>query len=88
MKLIGDGECYSKIPKAAYGNDAYGTIVEALNGYIIIENLEDLQDGDIPFDVYAGWLIDFKINRKYHLQAINEGRWTTWARPSLIGVSS
>lgn len=79
MRLIGGGECYSKIKKAVYGFDAFRNKVVAPEGYAIIPEKERLKHGDIPFDVYSGWLND-KFNEKYHNQAISEGRWTTWAR--------
>jgi len=79
LKLIDKKECYSNLPKAKYGFDAYGNKVEAPESYFILEKMTRLKEEDIPFDVYAGWL-DNKFNKRYHIQAISEGRWTTWAR--------
>ena len=78
MKLITD-ECYSKMPKAPYGFDAYDNPVECLDGYTLLDRLTFLEKGDIPFDVYSGWLKN-TFNPRYHIQAISSGRWTAWAR--------
>ena len=76
-----------------YGTDAKDEDVIPPPGYFIIPKNEALKLGDVPFDVYSGWLKPDKIpaepekclypNLKYTNIAISEGRWTTWARPSV-----
>lgn len=80
MKLIPDGHCYTDFERACYGYDAYGNKLKDPGGYHILDRLEKLQQGDVPFDVYSGWLSEEKFNSRYHLQAVSEGRWTAWAR--------
>ena len=79
MKLISEGEYYSKMVKAKYGHDAYGNKIEAPKAHFIINESEQLLPGDLVFDVYSGWLKN-KWNGKYHKSAISAGRWTTWTR--------
>jgi len=79
MKLISEGECYSKMIKAEYGYDAYGNKIEAPKAHFVINESEQLLPNDLVFDIYSGWLKN-KYNKRYHQYAVSEGRWTTWAR--------
>lgn len=79
-KLIGDGECYSKMKAAKYGSDAYGNAVDAGPNHYILDRNSELKEGDSPFDVYSGWLLPSYRSPSYHHYASGGGRWTAWRR--------
>jgi hypothetical protein len=72
-----------------YGYDASDTAVVAPLGYTILERNVKILPGDIPFDVYSGWIVPEASEQPYnswhsrqghHTSSV--GRWTTWARPN------
>lgn len=75
----------------AYGFDASDKPVEPPAGYQLLALGDIIKRGDIPFDVYSGWIKPDRIpkrpsqchypNLDYHYQARSHGRWTAWARP-------
>ena len=84
MKLDIKGN-YTPWLQPAYGYDANSELVVAPTGYIVVSEGERIQDSDIPFDVYAGWIKEgdsYHSKNKYH--AYSRGRWTCWARPKRL----
>lgn len=74
-----------------YGTDSNDIKVTPPKGYYLLEKGTRLLAGDIPFDVYSGWLTRGTPpkdptrckypNLRYNTTAVSEGRWTSWARP-------
>lgn len=83
---------YSPWRQPQYGKDASDSGVVVPIGYELIRENGELRHGDVPFDVYSGWLIPEKLSRdpskckypdlRYNSHARSDGRWTTWARPA------
>lgn len=74
-------EIFESGKQPAYGFDIHNKQVEAPKGFTILMENRILQKGDIPFDVYSGWLDAVFYNSNYAYSARSSGRWTTWARP-------
>ncbi len=49
-----------------YGFDANDVVVKPPKEYRILSQGEVLKQGDIPFDVYSGWLLFQKKISKFH----------------------
>lgn len=71
-----------------YGFNAEDVAVVAPPEYVLLEKNVKILPGDIPFDVYSGWLWTdqggLPKNNWYSKNGCHtssEGRWTTWARP-------
>lgn len=80
MTLNKDGN-YEPWVQPKYGTDAQDNPVTPPAGYVVLPESTVIRDGDIPFDVYAGWMQPdgwHWINKCY---SQSDGRWTTWARP-------
>ena len=72
---------YEPWKQPEYGFDAQDKKVTPPAGYEILLEGKVIREGDVPFDVYAGWMKSdgwHWVNRCY---SRSEGRWTTWARP-------
>lgn len=65
-----------------YGEHADGQSIIPPYGTEILPIHTKLTDGDIPYDVYAGWLETTSYNSLVHTYAVDDGRWTAWARPT------
>jgi hypothetical protein len=93
MKLDKNGN-FDPWCQPAYGTDSNDEKVIPPKNYYLIPKGETLLAGDIPFDVYVGWIKPKKPpknpkrckypNLYYHRTAISDGRWTAWARPIII----
>lgn len=87
MKLDEDGN-YKPWVQPKYGFDADDKSVIAPEDYILVKEGDVIQDRDIPFDVYFGWIKPYRELKKPkpHYHSINRhharssGRWTCWAR--------
>lgn len=70
---------------STYAKHADGQNINPPNNYTILPLNTTLTNGDIPFDVYSGWRettsYDPTYDPLYHCYAIDDGRWTAWARP-------
>lgn len=90
MTLNKDGN-FNPWRQPPYGKDANDCNVVPPIGYILVLLNDLLITGDVPFDVYAGWLAPKRPPRnpaaceypdlRYHSSARSDGRWTAWARP-------
>jgi hypothetical protein len=80
MRLSLNGN-YAPWVQPEYGYDAEGNKVEPQPGFRLLKEGEEIIADDIPFDVYAGWLIGYgKYQAKNGHCALSIGRWTTWQR--------
>ena len=90
MKLDDEGN-FNPWVQPKYGTDANDDAIVPPEGYLLLNKNDPLKKGDIPFDVYSGWLKRGKTPRnpsrckypdlRYYYYAISDGRWTAWARP-------
>lgn len=91
MHLNAQGN-YEPWRQPAYGLDASDRGVVPPEGYELVPEGAELQRGDVPFDVYSGWIAPEKKPRnhekcgypdlRYNSRAFSSGRWTAWARPT------
>ena len=91
MHLNSQGN-YEPWQQPPYGLDASDRPAAPPNGYELVSEGGELKRGDVPFDVYSGWLVPEKKTRKpekcnypslrHQSHAFSAGRWTAWARPT------
>ena len=80
MTLDKDGN-YIPWVQPEYGHDAQERIVPPPAGHEILPEGKVILEGDVPFDVYSGWMRSDGWDWVNHCHARSDGRWTTWARP-------
>jgi hypothetical protein len=78
--LTSDQDNYAYLPKALYGFDATGDEVKPEPGYRLVNQGEQINEGDKPFDVYSGWIQTDNWHAQQGRTAKSSGRWTTWER--------
>lgn len=66
----------------SYGCDAENKPLEIPAGWVLVPQGWPIQVGDVPYDVYAGWLepTDSRWHAINGYRAQSSGRWTAWRR--------